>query len=224
MKAVTKIATALLTMMLAIAAASTPAHAKEQPAKKPVAVSWCQAGLVRDDLGIVPDVIEADGVYDARTKAPLGETIRGGKVQHTDPTRHDYVPLGSAGDPSCPVEMQPMSATGWQYISAFPFEWQGLTIPIPKGQLTHSVNGSGLTVTAEGASYVVAGAPCNVQFQFQNRYGSTVYSTIKSPIYGCGGYFEYINPTDRTLKRGLLCARLYVNGYFKGEMCHSIVP
>lgn len=177
-----------------------------------------------DDLGIQPDIVMDDGIYDAESgaaDAPAEEVTLGGTVQHTDPTRDDYVPLPNS---SCTPEITPMSATGFAYISAFPFSWKGVTIPIPKGQITHIVKGSGLKLTSEGASYTVAARPCNVQFKFQNRYGGTIYSTVSGPIYGCGSYFEWINPTDRAVKRGLQCARLYVNGYYKGEQCHQIVP
>lgn len=123
-----------------------------------------------------------------------------------------------------------MSADGDAFLSAFSYSWQGITIPIPGSYINHKVTGTGLRVTEEEATWMplppYSMQQCNVHFEFQNRYGSTIYSTVKmSVIPGCHwGYTTQKYTPDRTLKTGLICARLYVNGTYRGEQCHSVYP
>jgi hypothetical protein len=65
---------------------------------------------------------------------------------------------------------------------------------------------------------------CNWRIDFQNRYGSTIYSTssgtLNSNCQMTG--VSRTRATNWTAKVGVECARLFVNGTFRGEQCHSI--
>lgn len=159
------------------------------------------------------------------TVSTVAEVVIGGRTQSKDPTRYDYVaPVGRGGYGG----VTPMSADGYAFLSAFTYSWQGLSIPVPGSYIYHRVAGSGLTVTEEEGTWMPMAATsfqmCNTQFQFQNRNGSTIYSTVKMSVEsGCSvGYRSQTYTPDRTVKTGLLCARLFVNGTFRGEQCHNV--
>ncbi|ADG73005.1 hypothetical protein Cfla_0085 [Cellulomonas flavigena DSM 20109] len=169
------------------------------------------------------------------TEADGSVLVTGGRTQSKDPTAWNYVEptrsFGTAGS-------VPMDASGVGYTSPFQYEFHGLMLGIPTGIIGHQVYGSGLTVTSESANWgpTLTGTPaqiCNYQWQFQNRYGSRHYSTLIQPLQeGCWttlgfkGNFDarYTASHKRTMKTGLLCARLYVNGTFRGEQCHNVYP
>jgi hypothetical protein len=146
--------------------------------------------------------------------------IFGGTTQSTDPSRFDYVPAGS-------LTISPRSATGYSNIGGFTFNWGGVPIGIPGFLLQHTLSGSGLTVDQDTANYTfgVQVQLCNYQTAFQNRKGSTIYSTRWSAYHAGCSYGAALMQNVKgpfQVKNGQQCARLYVNGNFKGEQCHSV--
>jgi len=153
--------------------------------------------------------------------------ILGGTTQSTDPTRYDYVPAKPAGIDGL---VTPQNAVGYAYVAAFTFGWKGFNISVPAVNMFHTLNGSGLTVTGESVGYLYGNIAnvqvCNYQTQFQNRYGSTIYSTRKSALHaGCSyAAFNQSIPGTFSVKTGVQCARYYVNGTYRGEQCHQVFP
>lgn len=151
------------------------------------------------------------------------QVIYGGTTQSTDPTRYDYVPPASGG-------VTPMSATGYAWLAGYTFGWKGFNITVPATHLLHKLNGSGLSITGESATYSYGNITnvqvCNYQTQFQNRYGSTIYSTRKASLHeGCSYVaFSQSIPGTFTVKTGVQCARFFVNGIYRGEQCHQVFP
>ncbi|MGW8566357.1 hypothetical protein [Isoptericola sp. NPDC055881] len=158
--------------------------------------------------------------------AHSGDRIIGGTTQSTDPTRDDYV---GSPEVASPQDGMLGSAYGKGLTGKFSFNLGGITWRVPTGLIAHSIKGSGCRITRESARWEPVGGivfgMCNWRITFQNRYGSKIYSTVRSKVHdGCSyirrPYFAY--EPNRTVKRGLQCARLYVNGYFRGEQCHSM--
>ncbi|MCL1800261.1 MAG: hypothetical protein FWG25_02695 [Promicromonosporaceae bacterium] len=154
-----------------------------------------------------------------------GATTLGGTTQSTDPTRYDYAePDAYDGT----TDLTSKNATGMANIPSFTFDFNGLSIKVPAFVLTHKIVGSGLTVTSETASWtgVTNFQLCNYRVDFQNRYGSTIYSTHTTGLHtGCttfGSGSMSAQNVPYTLKTGAQCARLYVNGTFRGEQCHNV--
>jgi len=155
--------------------------------------------------------------------------IKGGVTQSVDPTAYNYVaPVASGGG-----MVQPMSALGAGYISVFNYSWNGLTIPVPSGYLIHQINGSGLSIPSEWAVYSPSTGIggiwgvniCNWRIDFQNRSSSnnTVIATRVGPtLAGCSLSGVSRTILNITVKQGSECARLYVNGTFRGEQCHAV--
>jgi len=172
------------------------------------------------------------GAQAASTKGDDGSIIRGGTTQSVDPTRYDYVPAAQGGD----AGIQPLSATGAQWISAFSYSWQGLTVPVPGGYIIHQIDGSGLHITQEDAWYTpsptVVGAIwganiCNWRIDFQNRSASngSIASTWSGLTNsGCYTTGVHRNVNNINVTTGVQCARLFINGVFRGEQCHSVSP
>jgi hypothetical protein len=163
-------------------------------------------------------------VTSSESESEGSEVIYGGQVQSVDPTRYDYVPIGEA-DPSIAA---PASAWGQQWIGGFTIKVGGQSIGIPKMVLTHDITGSGLRIDREQA-YTISGTGqvCNYRYDFQNRYGGAIYSTVTGttrwscdPIGTTWGGNNVRAPYS--VKRGKQCARLFSNGVFIGEQCHSI--
>ena len=155
---------------------------------------------------------------------PILTTVYGGTTQSTDPTRMDYVP--SADSPHNSV-VQPRNADGYQAIGGFTITVGGVPIPIPKTLLHHSIRGTGYGIQTEWANFASGSKICNYQVAFQNRRGSTIYSTSYTGTYKTCAISSgriYNNTTPRTAKNGLQCARLFSNGYYVGEQCHSMTP
>lgn len=153
--------------------------------------------------------------------------IIGGTTQSVDPTRFDYVPPESSGDGT----MTPMGADGYAWFGGFTFTYKGLIIGVPALEMRHVINGSGLTISSEYATYqptVLQGLQlCNYQTHFQNRNGNTIYSTYKSTYHeGCEWFTisRQDSPVSQIVKTGQQCARLYVAGTFRGEQCHYTYP
>ena len=68
---------------------------------------------------------------------------------------------------------------------------------------------------------------CNFRIDYQNRWGKTIYSTEKGPTrWSCVTNTQFMSRRSRDLKvrAGVLCARLFSNGVFVGEPCHSVHP
>ena len=151
-----------------------------------------------------------------------GDVIYGGTTQSTDPTRYDYVPPAGAGG-----GFTTMGATGYANIGGFTFDYQGAKIGIPGFILQHVISGSGLKINEEVATYTfgVQAQLCNYETHFQNRKGSKIYSTRKSSYHaGCSYGFALGQKVNGpfTVENGAQCARLYVNGAYKGEQCHNV--
>ena len=158
------------------------------------------------------------------------DVVLGGTTQDTNPTGYDYVPsvLATSAMTASGV-VTPMDASGTGATGAFSYTWGGLTFRVPSGRIAHTVKGKGLQVTKQTANWIflvpTAFQICNYQWQFQNRLGTAIYSTVKSPLFNeCryGNLPNYSVGSTRNLKAGQLCARLYVQGTFRGEQCHTI--
>lgn len=158
-----------------------------------------------------------------------GETIiHGGKPQSVDPTAYNYLPPASAG-----TGIQPMGAAGTQYISPFTYTWKGLAIPVPSGQIYHIIEGDGRYIEQESALYapvVSIATPwgvniCNWRIDFQNRSAtdnSIITTSVGTTRGGCSVLNVKRAKWDFNVQRGKQCARLYVNGTFRGEQCHAV--
>lgn len=149
--------------------------------------------------------------------------LHGGVTQSIDPTRYDYVPPEDEGG------IRPFNATGVGNIPGFTFTLLGVTFSVPKGLLSHTIVTSGLTIKSEGSVYTPGSLLgiqiCNYRIDYQNRWNSTIYSTVSTGLHDrCIVGLPIIDNynTTRTVKTGSLCARLFVNGTFRGEQCHSV--
>lgn len=149
--------------------------------------------------------------------------IYGGTTQSVDPTRYDYVPPVTAGG------IQPFSATGVGSIPGFSFTLFGVTFAVPKGILSHTIITSGLTIKSESSIYTPASLLgtqiCDYKIDYQNRDGSTIYSTVNTGLHDLcliGVPIVDNYNTSRTVKTGKLCARFFVSGTFRGEQCHNV--
>ncbi|WP_029067736.1 hypothetical protein [Jonesia quinghaiensis] len=167
----------------------------------------------------------------ASSEAPSGSSDIDdmSRTQSEDPTLENFVP-----SPSDPRYNQPqlLSARGWQGIGGFTVDVKGVPIGIPKIELWHYITGSGTKVSVESVEVrAKTGNVCNYHVSFQNRYGGTIYSTATTPVRWNCVYIGRVSPMihnpavrdkSLTLKRGVQCARLFVDGVFAGEQCHSI--
>lgn len=150
-----------------------------------------------------------------------GQVIFGGVAQSSDPSRYDFVP-----DENDPIYsgVSTRSAWGQQWIGGFSVH--GVTIPTIL--LTHDLTGSGTKIDREEAyAMSSAGRVCNYRIDFQNRYGSAIYSTVIGKLYtGCSAIGTTWGGNNvrapYTVRTGLQCARLYSGGDFVGEQCHHI--
>lgn len=146
-----------------------------------------------------------------------GGVISGGFVQHSDPTRYDYAPE----TPS----VAPRGAQGYAWIPAFEYTFGGATIPVPGGQIFHRIDGSGLYIEEESATYTAPANICNYRFDFQNRDNSgRIVSTRSTGVHnGCQfGMVGHVPLQNFNAQSGMMCARLFVSGAFRGEQCHHI--
>ncbi len=152
------------------------------------------------------------------------------KTQSEDPTLLNFVPDPSDSRYNQP---QPRSANGYQLIGGFTVDVKGVTVGVPRTTLWHNITGTGRKITNETANVVASTANiCNYQVVFQNRYGKTIYSTTTTPvkwrcIYVLTNSGDIGNPSaagkkTMTVERGVQCARLFINGVYAGEQCHSI--
>lgn len=125
-------------------------------------------------------------------------------------------------------------ATGAELVPAFPIDAKGVSLPIPKGFLHHSIDGEDRTVKKETANYdvsivagpvgAIASRVCNwrIDFQYQDLNGKA-YRTDKGPTNVSCNF-----TAGRTVRPGTLphygkaCAKLYVNGKHRATQCHHI--
>lgn len=145
-----------------------------------------------------------------------GGRVDGGTVQHTDPTAYNYVPL-NVEDPF----KEDRSAKGYAFVPGFTYN--GNTIPA--GQIFHAIDGNGTWIDFERATYTAAGNICNYRFDYQNRdMNGNISWTLSNGDHG-GCQFGMVGDQgvrNINVKKGMMCARLYVSGSFKGEQCHHI--
>lgn len=157
----------------------------------------------------------------ASTSERIEEVISGGLSQSEDPSRYDYIP--PTIDPNS--EMTPQSAIGSQMIASFSFNFLGQTIQVPAALLTHEIRGSGTWVDYAGAFYATPTQVCNYRIDYQNRgTDGRIFNTWKgSNVWDCTfGVVNGASLYSLNLYPGSQCARLFVNGVFRGEQCHSI--
>lgn len=152
----------------------------------------------------------------------FAKVIEGGQTQSTDPTAYNYIPKDAANLPA----IQERSAEGNQVINGFTANILGQNITVPTGNLHHTIFGKGLHIDKEISKYNVPAQVCNYHIDYQNRGEGKIYSThVGKTVWDCtpGGA---VGPelTNVDVKRGVQCARLFVNEEFKGEQCHSINP
>lgn len=196
--------------------------------------TWATAGAVLGllSMGLLPAHAESSTPEDEVSMSNPGEApvdggvVLGGTTQSTDPTRYDYVP--PAGDDEL-SPIQAKSAIGYANIGGFTFNYGGVAIGVPGFVMQHGIisGSTGLQISQEYANYSfgVKVQLCNFQTAFQNRSGSTIYSTRWAPKHeGCIVGFSTGQSVNGpfNVKNGAECARLYVNGAFKGEQCHSV--
>lgn len=124
--------------------------------------------------------------------------------------------------------IEPLDANGGQPIGGITISVNGIPIGIPKMVLRHSITGSGLKLNAEDARIETTGATvCNYRFDFQNRYGDKIYrtnstGTYKKCVINSGWVKNSTAPF--TTRYGNQCVRLFSNGVYVGEQCHSMHP
>jgi hypothetical protein len=114
--------------------------------------------------------------------------------------------------------------------SAFSYSKLGVSLPIPKGEMAHSINASRDYVMWDAASFVAAGHLCETRMVF--TYGN---GTMKIPGHlheGCslGGAWKYA--LNKKMPIGQACAELWVNATYGADVtkgakmvakqCHSI--
>lgn len=176
-----------------------------------------------------------------------------GSAQSADPTQADFVPddeqmigvpLQTVSESVAEVDSarlnnqagtlvkRPTTADrvveGAQLVGGFDMTPYGVPIHVPRVVITHRIYGHGLLVRVESAHIGTLGAPvCNFRIDYQNRWGKTIYSTEKGPTrWSCVTNTQFMSRRSRDFKvrAGVLCARLFSNGVFVGEQCHSVHP
>lgn len=189
-----------------------------------IAVSVGRAGrlLVASIVSLAmifwPVAVSANATSDPEGTLESGGVVVGGEAQSVDPTRYDYVPEG--GD-----EISPRSASGYAWIPAFQYSFGGITISVPGAQIYHRINGAGLHISEEVATYSAPANICNYRFDFQNRdLNSRIISTRSTGTHqGCQfGMVGHSPLRNFDVQPGMMCAKLYVSGAFRGEQCHHI--
>lgn len=158
---------------------------------------------------------------DADQRLNAGETVLGGTVQSTDPSRYDYV------SPNSEADQQLRSAAGYAFVPGFMADVFGAQVNIPSGQIFHRINGSGTHIDFETATYTTAANICNYRIDYQNRdiNGHIVATHSNGNHLGCAwGMVGDQGIHNLNVQPGMMCARLFVSGAFRGEQCHHITP
>lgn len=183
--------------------------------------SGAGAVTIEPDADINSSDVETEGDW---------TVIPGGTTQSDDPEDLYYVPEVPQlvkPDLSGP-QIEPLSASGYQIIPGYEIGIKGVAVQVPQGLLFQKISGSGTQIDRDYADYEVAASLnyCNWRIDFQNRTGSKVHKTWKGPShYECkwlGGAKASATAHPGKVKPGLQCARLFVNGTFRGEQCHNI--
>lgn len=148
-----------------------------------------------------------------------GGTVIGGHAQDSDPASYDYVPSTPApgtGD---------RSAKGYAFVPGFTYSVGGATIQIPSAQIYHAIDGGGTWIEYERATYTAPARICNYRMDYQNRdlRGNIVRTWSNGTHVGCiNGMAGDQGISHERVQRGMMCARLFVSGAFRGEQCHHI--
>lgn len=110
------------------------------------------------------------------------------------------------------------SACGYQYWGSFVFR----DIPIPKGQLTHCINGSGLHVNWDGANFASGGNLCDSSMRFTYGYGAQ--HVDGNVHWGCSHVGQWKYSINRNVPRGTACAELWIYNWQKmvTRQCHFV--
>lgn len=119
------------------------------------------------------------------------------------------------------------SSGGYAFVSGFNYNFAGVDIHVPTGQIFHRIKGEGLHIEEEVATYTTPANICNYRFEFQNRdnYGRIVYTRSTGTHYGClFGMVGHEALKNFYVSPGMMCARVFVSGVFKGEQCHHVHP
>lgn len=151
-----------------------------------------------------------------------GGTVYGGVSQSNDPTRFDYVPRDGGT-----VDSGLRSAKGYEFVPAFEYSFRGLTIPVPGGQIYHRIDGNGLRIDYETMTYTAPANICNYRVDYQNRdmNGNIVFTHSNGDHLGCQfGMVGDNGISNVDVQPGMMCARLFVSGAFRGGQCHHVYP
>ena len=124
------------------------------------------------------------------------------------------------------------SAFGFEPVPAFPISYKGVSIPVPKGQLSHGIEGDHRNIKMEFAQYTVApshlgllaGRACNwrIDFQYKDLNGK-VYRTNRGPTeISCNFTARRTVHPGELPHYGKACAKLYVHAQLRATQCHAI--
>jgi hypothetical protein len=114
--------------------------------------------------------------------------------------------------------------------SAFSYSKLGVSLPIPKGELGHSINASQDYVMWDAANFIAAGHLCETMMVF--TYGNGTMRLPGEIHRGCslGGQWAYTR--NQKMPTGLACAELWVNATYGpnvaqgakmvAKQCHTI--
>jgi hypothetical protein len=117
------------------------------------------------------------------------------------------------------------TAQGFEFWDAKTINVKGQSIQIPAGTLSHNIGGEGNYISKEWASFAtVSSSLCNWRVDY-------VYSDVNKKEkrripgrvhYTCNyaAFAETVYPG--TVPYGTACAKLYRNGGFVAQQCHSI--
>lgn len=148
-----------------------------------------------------------------------GGFVVGGHAQDSNPGSYDYVPSTPApgtGD---------RSAKGYAFVPGFTYSFGGATINIPSAQIYHAIDGAGTWIDYERATYTAPARICNYRMDYQNRdlNGKIVGTWSNGTHVGCiTGMAGDQGIHRKRVQRGMMCARLFISGAFRGEQCHHI--
>jgi hypothetical protein len=114
------------------------------------------------------------------------------------------------------------SAYGVQFWGGFNVTLFGQTVRVPGGALFHLIEGHGLYVSGDGASFTSVGDLCDWSMRFSYGYRTQVYNT---PVHwGCSHNGTRAIRPERRVRRGTACAALWIYGWRKyvTEQCHFV--
>jgi hypothetical protein len=114
------------------------------------------------------------------------------------------------------------SAYGVQFWGGFNATVFGQTIRVPAGALFHLIEGRGLYVSGDGATFDSAGSICDWSMRFSYGYHTQVYNTRVH--WGCAHSGTSAIAPRRRVRRGTACAALWIEGWrrYVTEQCHFV--